>query len=44
MKAYPTRAELVPEGLPPASEVIAEGRKLARTATLGKSLFLKEGH
>lgn len=42
MSLYPTRSELVPAGLPFASEVIAEGRKIGRTATLGTSLFLKE--
>ncbi|MFC1913052.1 hypothetical protein ACFLX7_02515 [Chloroflexota bacterium] len=37
-----SRMELVPEGLPPAAEIIAEGRKIAKTATLGRSLFLEE--
>jgi len=42
MISYPARAELIPAGLPPAGEIIAEGRKIGRTATLGRSLFLEE--
>lgn len=42
MSEYPARAELLPEGLPPGREIVAQGKQIGKGITIGKTLFMQE--
>ncbi|HEX78206.1 MAG TPA: hypothetical protein G4O03_07350 [Dehalococcoidia bacterium] len=37
-----TRADLLPEGLPPANEVVEQGKDIAKGIAIGQTLFMRE--
>ena len=37
-----SKAELIPEGLAPGSEIVAEGKQIAKHIAIGKTLFMQE--
>ena len=42
MSDYPAKAELIPGGLPPGREIVAQGKQIGKGITIGKTLFMQE--
>lgn len=42
MSEYPAKAELLPEGLPPGREIVAQGKQIGKGVTIGRTLFMRE--